>query len=76
MARELNMEETEFTEEQEMQEELNVDLTENNQELGSTEGHDNANSKKRGRGQTMKKSAHLQTVEGRNPIILNASGDL
>ncbi|GAB2283685.1 hypothetical protein Dimus_018184 [Dionaea muscipula] len=41
VARELNMEETEFTEEQEVQEELNVDLTENNQELGSTEGHDN-----------------------------------
>ncbi|GAB2295060.1 hypothetical protein Dimus_029242 [Dionaea muscipula] len=72
--RELNMEETEFTEEQEMQEELNIDLPETNQELGSTEGHDNANSKKRGRGRTMKKSAHLQTLEGRNPIILNALG--
>ncbi|GAB2273263.1 hypothetical protein Dimus_008063 [Dionaea muscipula] len=68
------MEETEFTEEQEIQEELNVDLPETNQELGSTEGHDNANSKKQGRGRTMKKSAHLQTIEGRNPFILNALG--
>ncbi|GAB2290530.1 hypothetical protein Dimus_024808 [Dionaea muscipula] len=74
LAREFNMEETEFTEEQEVQEELNVDLPETNQELGSTEGHDNANSKKRGRGRTMKKSAHLQTLEGQKPIILNALG--
>ncbi|GAB2290834.1 hypothetical protein Dimus_025098 [Dionaea muscipula] len=68
------MEENEFIEEQEMQEELNVDLPETNQELRSTEGHDNANSKNRGRGRAMKKSAHLQTLEGRNPIILNAWG--
>ncbi|GAB2273190.1 hypothetical protein Dimus_007993 [Dionaea muscipula] len=47
VAKELHMEETEFTEEQEVQEELNVDLPETNQELGSTEGNDNGNSKKR-----------------------------
>ncbi|GAB2294675.1 hypothetical protein Dimus_028871 [Dionaea muscipula] len=60
VARELNMEEIEFIEEQE---ELNVDLPETNLKLGSTKGHDNVNSKKRGRGQTMKQVAHLQTLE-------------
>ncbi|GAB2268898.1 hypothetical protein Dimus_003840, partial [Dionaea muscipula] len=54
------MEEIEFIEEQE---ELNVDLPETNLKLGSTKGHDNANSKKRGRGQTMKQAAQLQTLE-------------
>ncbi|GAB2278851.1 hypothetical protein Dimus_013525 [Dionaea muscipula] len=54
VARELNMEEIEFIEEQE---ELNVELPETNLKLGSTKGHDNANSKKRGRGQTMKQAA-------------------
>ncbi|GAB2302062.1 hypothetical protein Dimus_036084 [Dionaea muscipula] len=60
VARELNMEEIEFIEEQE---ELNVELPETNLKLGSTKGHDNANSKKRGRGQTMKQAAQLQTLE-------------
>ncbi|GAB2270931.1 hypothetical protein Dimus_005791 [Dionaea muscipula] len=60
VVRELNMEEIEFIEEQE---ELNADLLETNQKLRSTKGHDNANSKKRGRGQTMKQLAHLQTLE-------------
>ncbi|GAB2266363.1 hypothetical protein Dimus_001372 [Dionaea muscipula] len=60
VARELNMEEIEFIEEQE---ELNVDLPETNLKLGSTKGHDNANSKKRGRGQIMKQVAQLQTLE-------------
>ncbi|GAB2278451.1 hypothetical protein Dimus_013134 [Dionaea muscipula] len=60
VARELNMEEIEFIE---VQEELNVDLPETNLKLGSTKGHDNANSKKRGRGQTMKQAAQLQTLE-------------
>ncbi|GAB2271025.1 hypothetical protein Dimus_005877 [Dionaea muscipula] len=44
-------------------EELNVELPETNLKLGSTKGHDNANSKKRGRGQTMKQAAQLQTLE-------------
>ncbi|GAB2273142.1 hypothetical protein Dimus_007947 [Dionaea muscipula] len=66
VARELNMEETEFTEEQEMQEELNVDLPETNQELGSTEGHDNAREHVEG-GESSNPVDPFEAVMGKDP---------